>query len=69
MNNMAKSTTSFRIQYTFQEKGMVDNVETTLVSEGWKKTNYTYPSEGVDYKPTEIFVSWFEREWYINLEE
>ena len=55
--------TKFKIDYTIDKKELVEKVEKQLISEGWEKTNYTYPTDIKQTKPTDIFTTWFEREW------
>ena len=55
--------TKFKIDYTLNNKDLVDRVEKQLLSEGWEKTNYTYPADINNTKTDEIYTTWFEREW------
>lgn len=55
--------TKFKIDYTWNNKELVDRVEKQLLSEGWAKTNYNYPADVDNIKTDEIFTTWFEREW------
>lgn len=55
--------TKFKIDYTIDKKELVEKVEKKLISEGWEKTNYTYPNDIKQVKATDIFTTWFEREW------
>jgi hypothetical protein len=55
--------TKFKIDYTWNNKELVDRVEKQLLNEGWEKTNYNYPADIDNIKTDEIFTTWFEREW------
>ncbi len=58
---MAK--TKFKIEYTIDKVELYNRTEATLLSEGWKKTNYTTFGILERMKPNDIFTSWFERAW------
>lgn len=63
-NKIMGSKTKFKIEYTIDKKELVDRVEKQLLTEGWEKTNYTYPSGCGEQKTDEIYTTWFDREWF-----
>ena len=55
--------TSFQIDWTLNNREAYRKAETTLLNEGWTKTNYTEPSELLDTDFSKKYTTWFERVW------